>query len=132
MDLTTRRNILETANNPDRRLDYVVSLQGRVQHSSKDQQNALVRLRYIPDALILSPQPFIAYLDALSSLEWPSLEQLSNVILDDFNNEVVPRWVQLNLSAPFEGDVEGEHSVTLEDSQPKWDNQRLVSRLKPL
>ena len=132
MDLHTRRILLETDNNPDRRLDYVVTLQGRVRHGSQVQLSALVRLRYIPDALILPPQSFIDYLDALSKADWPSLEQLSNTILDDFNNEIVPRWVQLNVSAPFEGEVEGEHSVTLEDRQPTWSNEHLIARLKPL
>ena len=132
MDLHARRNFLETTSNPDKRLDYVVTLQGTVRHQGNDGPTASVRLRYVPDVLILPPHAFIAYLGALSGLEWPSLEQLANVVLDDFNNEVVPRWVQLNVSAPFEGDMEGEHSVTLEDLQPTWQNERLISRLKPL
>ncbi len=132
MDLHERRNFLKTVDNPDRRIDYVVTLGGRVRHETDGSTPALLRLRYVPDALILPPQPFIDYLSALSNLSWPSIEQLANVVLDDFNNEIVPRWVQLNISAPLGGKMEGEHSVTLEDHQPNWQNETLIGRLKPL
>ena len=75
---------------------------------------------------------FVPWILSLGKLEWPALEHLANAILDDFNNEIVPRWVQLEVSAPFAGDIEGEHCVILEDRQPTWSNERLISRLKPL
>ncbi|MCH8835488.1 MAG: hypothetical protein IH925_06035, partial [Proteobacteria bacterium] len=52
-------------------------------------------------------------------------------ILDDINNEVVARWVQVALSVP-NGALPGvgNHGVMLEDRQPKWDNAALLSRLR--
>jgi len=132
MDIHTRRNLLETNSNPDRRLDYVVTLQGSISTDVNEHRPATVRLRYVPDALILLPPTFLHYLNTLGSLNWQSLEHLANTVLDDFNNEVIPRWIQLNVTAKLGEDMEGEHSIVLEDHQPAWQNERLVSRLKPL
>ena len=132
MDIHTRRDLLETSVNPDKRLDYVVTLQGSISTDINEHRPATVRLRYVPDALILLPPAFLNYLNTLGPLNWLSLEQLANTILDDFNNEVIPRWVQLNVTAILGEDMEGEHSIVLEDRQPAWENERLVSRLKLL
>ena len=53
------------------------------------------------------------------------------MILDDVNNEVVPRWVQVTVTAPGDraAGVDG-HGVMLEDRQPRWDNPALLSRLE--
>ena len=53
------------------------------------------------------------------------------MILDDINNEVVARWVQITVSSPDPTDSALEfHGIVLEDRQPKWDNPALLSRLK--
>ncbi|MCZ6466802.1 MAG: hypothetical protein O6829_05960, partial [Alphaproteobacteria bacterium] len=94
-------------------------------------QRTTVGVRYVPDKLIIDPAAFGRYLGALGTLPWESLETVAVTILDDINNEIVARWVQVALSAP-NGAHPGldNHGVMLEDRQPKWDNPALLSRLR--
>ena len=56
---------------------------------------------------------------------------LSSNILNDVNNELVTRWLQLSISAPNQVHHGiDRHEVMLEDRQPNWDNVGLLSRLK--
>ncbi len=74
---------------------------------------------------------FRAYLDTLAGGSAASREDLAVMILDDINNEVVARWVQITVSSPDPTDSALEfHGIVLEDRQPKWDNPALLSRLK--
>ena len=129
MDLMERRSYLVTEPNPDRRLDYVVSLDEYVPLLGEGESRT--ELFYIPDRLILRSGSLARYLEALTRLAWDSLEEVAVTIRDDINNEVVPRWLQIAVAAP-EGEhpEAGSHGVMLEDRQPKWDNQALLSRLR--
>ncbi len=130
MDIQERRALLETDRNPDYKLDYVSSLRGRMTAHGPD-GNSIVGLRYIPDRLILRPAAFARYLDALGSLEWASLEEAAAAVLNDVNNELVARWVQVFISAPEQAQAGVDrHEVLLEDRQPNWDNPGLLSRLE--
>ena len=116
--------------NPGASLDYVVALGGHMRRDA-DRAPTRVGVRYVPDRLVLEPAAFGRYLGALGSAGWPSLEGVAATILDDVNNELVPRWVQVTVSAP--DDVHAgvdDHDVMLEDRQPKWDNPALLSRLR--
>ena len=127
MEVKARRELLTTSDNPDSRLDYVVTLSGRLGGS----EAARVAIRYVPDRAILEEGCFVAYLDALAGTDWPTLEAAATAILDDLNNELVARWVQVTVSADADGGEHGiEHSVYLEDRQPTWDNPALLARLK--
>ena len=67
---------------------------------------------------------------ALGGLDWKTLEAVAVAVLDDVNNEVVPRWVQVAVS--YENADAGErerHAVLIEDRQPGWDNPSLLARL---
>jgi 7-cyano-7-deazaguanine reductase len=124
MDLPERRQLLSVNPNPDARLDYLVSLSGHMNET-------LVRVRYVPDRLILDPITFGRYLGALGGENWDSLERVAVTIRDDINDELVARWIQVALSAP--DDIHpgmDDHGVMLEDRQPKWDNPALLSRLQ--
>ncbi len=125
MDLLQRRGHLAVSPNPDPAKEYVATLEGRMSAGEID-----VALRYVPDRDILDPASFAAYLDVLGGMAWDSLEKTAVTIIDDVNNEVVPRWARVVLSIKEDGAV-GGHSVLLEDRQPKWDNPALISRLKP-
>ncbi len=129
MDLQERRRILLTRSNPSGRLDYVITLDGHVAGTGLQ---ASVRIRYVPDKLVLEPASLGAYLDALGAMAWESLEQAAAAVLDDFNNELVARWVQVAVSTPG-APAPGidNHGVMLEDRQPRWDNPALLSRLRP-
>ncbi|MDA0239604.1 MAG: hypothetical protein O3A84_06205 [Proteobacteria bacterium] len=118
-----RRGDLVLTQNPNRGLDYIISLEGIVESATA----LKVRLRYVPDRNILCPDSFSRYLDSLSAMTWESREQIAAHILDDINNEVVARWVQIMLQVTAEPTV--PHLVLMEDRQPKWDNPDLLSRL---
>ncbi len=130
MDAKERRGLLATRSNPDARLDYVSALEGYIEPAARAQRTT-VGVRYVPDKLIIDPVAFGRYLGALGALPWESLETVAVTILDDINNEIVARWVQVALSAP-NGAHPGldNHGVMVEDRQPKWDNPALLSRLR--
>lgn len=130
MDPLSRRELLIADSNPENRLDYVISLADDLVHGEDHDHPSKVRLRYIPDNLILRPESFGTYLDRLSDTSWPSLEAAAAAIIDDINNELVPRWVQVSVELqPGPGTTIHFHSVILEDKQPKWENPDMLSRL---
>ncbi len=130
MDISERRRRLATQSNPEARLDYVSTLEGHITQAGGPKRTT-VDVRYVPDKRILDPATFGRYLEALGTVGWASLEEVAVTILDDINNEVVARWVQVTVSAP-NGAHPGvdNHGVVLEDRQPKWDNPALLSRLR--
>jgi hypothetical protein len=130
MDRIIRRQLLTADGNPGARLDYVVALEGAISGKAEIGPGT-VGLRYVPDKLVLQAAAFGRYLEALAAETWPSIEDLAVTILDDMNNEVVPRWVQVTVSMPdtHQPGVES-HGVILEDRRPKWDNPALLSRLR--
>jgi len=128
MDILERQALLKTDRNPDTKLDYVSSLNARIDLGQNGILN--VALRYVPDRLILCPDTFSLYLEALSDIEWNSLEKVAAVILNDVNNVLIARWVQLSVTSPQnKGEAGVDHAVLLEDRQPNWDNPSLLSRL---
>ncbi|MBT3238843.1 MAG: hypothetical protein HOL37_02050 [Rhodospirillaceae bacterium] len=130
MDVSERRKHLPTTRNPDGKLDYVTTLVGHMAAVS-DMERSSVTLRYVPDKLILEPAAFGKYLDVLGTVEWPTLEEAAAVILNDINNELIARWVQVSIDTPDQVHPGiASHEVLLEDQQPKWSNPELLSRLK--
>lgn len=123
MDTLVRREHLDTAENPNMRLDYVISLSGQIANLCR------VDIRYVPDRAILTPVSLTIYLERLQSVQWPRLEDVAVAMISDLNNELVPRWVQLKVSGESDG---LEHHITLEDRQPKWDNPALLARIGAL
>ncbi|MAN79323.1 MAG: hypothetical protein CMM77_01060 [Rhodospirillaceae bacterium] len=128
MDLWQRRAVLDPVPNPDRNIDFVSSLSGRL---SAFGGTVDVALRYVPDALTVSPGAFAAYLRALEGGDWPSHENLSTTILQDVSNELVPRWVQVVTRQEKTG-AASEHKVLVEDRQPQWNNAALLAHLHSL
>ena len=84
-----------------------------------------VAVEYVPDRLVLAAPAFAAYLAALEAVSWPSLEAVVTAVLDDFNNQLVPRWVRV--CGRFEGNGV-RHHATVNDRQPGWDNPGLIAR----
>jgi NADPH-dependent 7-cyano-7-deazaguanine reductase QueF len=120
-DAPGRRAALVSAAAPGPHLDYVVTLSAQV-------RAAEVTLRYVPDRLILEPGAFAGYAAALAG-DWDSPEKLAIAVLDDVNNEVVPRWLQVTVRADR---PEGSHAVAATDRQPNWKNPSLMARLGTL
>ena len=130
MDPTARRNLLITGPNPGNRLDFVVSLEGTVV-SGAGANPLTVVLRYVPDKSVLEDGAFATYLGQFESASGEKLEAIGVTILEDINNEVVPRWVQVSVAKGGDTEAGSErHGVLLEDRQPRWDNQPLLSRLQ--
>jgi len=129
-----RRGLLETAANPGTGPDYLSLLEGHAPGA-----RARVTIRYVPDKRILTPAAYRRYLAALEAPgdmsrapEVPETpEALALMILEDMNNEVVPRWVQVVVAQESGEDAEGgaRHVVLVEDRQPKWDDPALLARL---
>lgn len=130
MDIKDRRRFLITDRNPDVRLDYLITIAGHMAiHNDVD--CSIISLRYVPDKVIMQPASFGHYLDALSTLGWDGLEEAAAAVLNDVNNEIIARWLQVRISAPRQVHPGIDaHEVLLEDRQPNWDNVRLLSRLK--
>jgi 7-cyano-7-deazaguanine reductase len=130
MDIQKRRTLLVCERNPDIKLDYVISITGHMAIPGEVDSSA-IHLRYVPDKAILNPASFGRYLDTLGTLAWETLEEVAAAILNDVNNELVPRWLQVSISAPDQVHPGiDRHEVLLEDRQPNWDNAGLLSRLK--
>ena len=129
MKVKEKRALLETHANPDSALDYVSGLHGTLQAFGLGKPT-LLSIHYVPDRMIIDPAAFGRYLEALSALEWDSLEQLATEVLGDFNDHLIGRWVRVVVTAP-EGAYPGvgSHEVLIEDRQPGWDNPSLLSRL---
>lgn len=129
MDMLERRSHLTSTANPDKALDYIVTLEGHLPNSHSQSRHIL--LRYIPDRQVLSAKSFGGYLEALSGEPWNTPEDLAVTILSDVNNEIVARWVQVSVNLPeLQHHAVQTHAVIIEDRQPGWDNANLLSRLE--
>ena len=81
-------------------------------------------VEYVPDRLVLAAPAFAAYLEALGAVNWPSLEAVVTAVLDDLNNQLVPRWVRV-CGGLSRGEI--RHHVAADDRQPGWDNPVLLA-----
>jgi len=127
-----RRAALSLTDNPLPELDYVVTLDARISGlvvNTEEGGDAGLMIRYVPDGLIMEKSSLSTYLDIVDDADWTSLEEVAVVILDDLNNELVPRWVHVGVTG-MQDHNGGQHNVIVEDRQPNWDNPGLLSRLK--
>lgn len=120
-----RRALLQTVSNSTQPSDFLVLLEapcceGRVQ----------ILIQYVPDRLILPARILRPYLAALPQGQCDQLEKLALTILEDVNNELVPRWVQIVASEEIS--EQGDHRVLVEDRQPNWENRTLLARVRQL
>ena len=116
-----RREHLTTAANPDARHDYLVELRGEPVPGTR------LTLRYVPDRSVATPDGIAVYLGALADTTAETgPEALAIAVLDDLNNELIPRWVEVTVerSRPV------PHRVVVEDRQPGWDNPPLFARMR--
>lgn len=116
-----RQSRIATDRNPLPRVDYLCLLTGWT-----ITEQVAIELRYVPGKLLLTQAALQTYLTGLP--EPSSLESLAAMILDDLNNELVPRFVQIRVRET--GAVSGaDHAVLMEDRRPRWDNPALLARL---
>lgn len=107
------RELLAVAPSPDPRHDYLVGLESIV-------GDAVIVVRYVPDRLVATAESAAGYFAALD----PNfgVEALALMVLDDFNNELVPRWIDVRI----ERDQPLRHWAQVEDRQPGWDNAHVL------
>ncbi|MFH1805552.1 MAG: hypothetical protein ABID63_11765 [Pseudomonadota bacterium] len=130
LEIFQRRNLLLTEGNPGSGLDYVVTLQGTLKGSSVVFP-ARLTLRYVPDRLILRPDCLGAYFAEIETIVFDNFETAAVMLMEDFNNELVPRWINLRIDKQTADNKSvAHHEAALEDRQPKWNNPRLLERLE--
>lgn len=130
LEIYQRRNLIQTEPNPGPQIDYVVTLQSNLT-GSKDFFPARLTLRYVPDRLILKTNSLAEYYAEIANIEFENFEAAAVLLMDDFNNELVPRWISLRLDKQTaDNDQVFHHETALEDRQPKWGNPRLLDRLE--
>lgn len=122
-DRADRQARLKYHGNPRSNLDYIVMLEGRIAHDGHH-----IRLTYVPDKLLLAAESFEAYMDAFGAATPTMIELLAFEILDDINNEIVPRWVQVVITTRHDAGARPQ-TVIVEDRQPNWDNPRLLAQM---
>ena len=127
---TARRETIVTQPNPLRRHDCVVSFYAAVGASGQPAAPINLTLRYVPDGLIVGAGGWTAYLQEIAEIDWPSLEELAGAFLSDANNQLVPRWLSVELRAPGHASTGGQTRIAVEDRQPNWKNEELLSRVR--
>ncbi len=124
-EIDRRRSILETSRNPKSRLDYTIGLERRLSVPGLA-ENIQLTVRYIPDIFVLNTESFDEYCALLAEKEWESLEAVTGTIIDDFNNELIPRWIEVSLKTRLPGG-ETDYEVVMDDRQPSWTRQALLT-----
>jgi hypothetical protein len=118
-DAARRRAALGAQANPAPWHDYLVRWAGTLAGGTR------LVIDYVPDRQVLTPAAFAGYLALLEVGPWATLESLVVAVLDDLNNELVPRWVQV---AAHHRQGTTRHHAVAEDRQPDWDNPGLLAR----
>lgn len=139
-----RQALLNPKPNPAQKRDCLSSLSGTlrvkkmettapegsqmgVEHLSDARIHLVITLTYAPDRFIIEADDWHAYLQLLErATSFFTLENFADLVLDDVNNETVPRWLQVQIS--WIKDTETLQTVLIEDRQPNWDNAALLYR----
>ena len=120
-----RRQLLATAPNPARHIDYVVTLENQIE--TRGLGAVSIELAYVPDRVTLLPTVFAPYLAALAGDSWESIEAMGASILADMESELVPRYSRIVIRGSL---ADGAYHVMIEGRQPDWKNDGLLARLR--
>jgi hypothetical protein len=124
-DAISPESLLKSRANPRIGLDYVVAHAVPLTASG-----SRISLRYVPDKLLVDERSLAAFLASLAKAGPGAPEVTALAILDELNNEIVPRWVQIAVSGGDGG--QPAQTVIVEDRQPNWENPGFLERLPPL
>lgn len=116
-----RRELVKSTPAPHPRHDAIVTL-------SKSFEGKTLRLRYVPDRDVMIPDSLNAYLHEIICLNLENLELVSQTILEDINDQIIPSWIEVVVSEQVDGFT---HQVQIEDRQPHWKDRGLLDRLAP-
>lgn len=130
-DSTRPESLLTGRSNPRTSLDYIVALTGKLESAHQS-----IRLRYVPDKLLIDSASFAEYLAFLDGDGPAAPEHVALTLLDEMNNEIVPRWVQIAVTGGKDdseiGNETPSETIFVEDRQPNWENSDILDRLPPL
>lgn len=80
-------NHIKTFSNPDNRKDWVITF--------KIDAPAEITLRFVPDKLIAEHQSLRDNILGLINQQWETPEKLSLAIVEQVNNELIPKWLEV-------------------------------------
>jgi 7-cyano-7-deazaguanine reductase len=129
--IRSRRGLIQATPSPTTSHDYLIDL--KVSLNLKDAaMKADICIRYVPDRDILQAAELNEYWHFIENARWPNEATLALTLLDDLNNEIIPRWLQIQVQTKPEVVGVERQTVTIEDNQPGWHNQRLLARIAPV
>ena len=114
------RHLLQCGSNPNPALDYLIMID-----DCAPKTDWSIALRYVPDKLIVEPDAIARYVERLVTQGDAGAEKIALAILEDLNNETVPRWIEV--ACAHRGTP--QHRVLIGDRQPNWENSGLLARL---
>ena len=120
-EIDQRRSMIEIHRNPKAGLDYSITLD-RALPLSDIAGDVILTIRYIPDHFVATPESLDAYSAHLAAQDWSSLENLAATLIDDLNNELIPRWIEVCLKTTLAGGETG-YEIRMEDRRPDWTRQ---------
>ncbi len=120
-NLRQRRACLTTVANPSPERDRITILSGELPTTGRVGLGPIhVDLRYIADRDVIAAAALATYFEVAAQEPCETLEEYADMVLNDLNNELVPRWIWLRLQS-------GGHQVIQQDQQPAWDNHGLLA-----
>ena len=123
-----RQSHLEVSPAPKSMVAYVCS----IAYNGDSNENGLslhVFLHFIPDCFTLSHQQLKKHiLFCIPMLAHCNLNEYMLCLLDDLNDILIPKWLQLSVQMRQENNHLVE-SFLIEDRQPRWDHPSLLARI---
>ena len=98
---------IHSYSNPDNRKDWKISI-GII-------EPYVISVTYVPDKLLAEHNSIQNYLSECSDKEWASPEAMLLSIIEDVNNEIVPKWLRIEYK--YENT-----EIAIEDQQPGLGN----------
>lgn len=85
-------------------------------------------IHFVPDSRIITIADFREYINFTSNLLVNGGQKLLLSLLDDFNDELVPKWIQITLEIKDNNGIISE-SILIEDRQPGWNDPSITTRV---
>ncbi len=124
----SRRSLVRTRPASVTSHDYLIDLKIKLTPDYGSNPLSLL-LRYVPDRDLLRNNAMREYWRFVEATEWAAESELALAILEDLNNELIPRWLQVQIRDDNLSDYVQGVMITVEDRQPGWHNQYLLSRI---
>jgi hypothetical protein len=122
----TRRALIVPEAAPARAAPYLVELERSLACPAISKQPILLRLRYMPEKWAITPAHLKRYLAACEKEKPPSLEILGDMLVSDLHNELIPFFLEIELSYEAGGT---RHRLLRQERQPDWEDDAILNRL---